>query len=176
MSSAWSVLAFTDSNITGNAATATYAGNAGYTYKLYADSTLLTSPGNKYLSFGSAISPSTSGIFPGGDNSNAFLSINRHSGNYDSQLGFSSNGNLYYRSFSNEAINITKDILGEEVEVLETYFGDFGPDKKPLHYLAKSLEYLAEADIAYFVPGWENARGCKIEYLCAVEYGIDRIE
>jgi len=42
--------------------------------------------------------------------------------------------------------------------------------KKPLHYLAKSLEYLAEADIAYFVPG------CKIEHQCAVEYGIDRIE
>jgi len=45
-----------------------------------------------------------------------------------------------------------------------------------LHYLAKSLEYLAEADIAYFVPGWENARGCKLEHQCAVEYGIDRIE
>lgn len=76
----------------------------------------------------------------------------------------------------NEAINIVKDIVGEEVEVLETFFDDFGPDKKPLHYLAKSLECLAEADIAYFVPGWENARGCKIEHQCAVEYGIERIE
>lgn len=72
----------------------------------------------------------------------------------------------------NEAINI----VGEEVEVLETFFDDFGQDKKPLHYLAKSLEYLAEADIAYFAPGWENARGCKIEHQCAVEYGIDIIE
>lgn len=76
----------------------------------------------------------------------------------------------------NKAINIVKDIVGEEVEVLETFFDDLGPDKKPLHYLAKSLEYLAEADIAYFVPGWENSRGCKIEHQCAVEYGIDRIE
>lgn len=76
----------------------------------------------------------------------------------------------------NEAINIAKDIVGEEVEVLETFFDDLGPDKKPLHYLAKSLEYLAEADIAYFVPGWENARRCKIEHQCAVEYGIERIE
>ena len=76
----------------------------------------------------------------------------------------------------NEAIDITKDILGEEVEVLETFFDDFGSDKKPLHHLAKSLEYLAEADIAYFVPGWENARGCRIEHQCAVEYGIERIE
>lgn len=75
-----------------------------------------------------------------------------------------------------EAINIAKDIVGEEVEVLESFVDDFGSDKKPLHYLAKSLEYLAEADIAYFVPGWENARGCKLEHQCAVEYGIDRIE
>jgi hypothetical protein len=74
-----------------------------------------------------------------------------------------------------EAINIAKDIVGE-VEVLETFFDGFGSDKKPLHYLAKSLECLAEADVAYFVPGWENARGCKIEHQCAVEYGIDRIE
>lgn len=75
-----------------------------------------------------------------------------------------------------EAILIAQDIVGEEVQVLETFFDDFGPDKKPLHYLAKSLEYLAEADIAYFVPGWKKARGCKIEHTCAVEYGIDRIE
>lgn len=75
-----------------------------------------------------------------------------------------------------EAILIAQDIVGEEVQVLETFFDDFGPDKKPLHYLAKSLEYLAEADIAYFVPGWENARGCKIEHEVAVQYGIDIIE
>lgn len=75
----------------------------------------------------------------------------------------------------NEAIRIAKDILKEDVEVLETFFDDFGPDKKPLHYLAKSLEYLAEADIVYFVPGWEKARGCKIEYECSVAYQIDRI-
>ena len=75
-----------------------------------------------------------------------------------------------------EAISVAQDIIGEEVQALETFFDDFGPDKKPLHYLAKSLECLAEADIAYFAPGWENARGCKIEHQCAVEYNIDIIE
>lgn len=73
-----------------------------------------------------------------------------------------------------EAIKLAKDIVGEEIEVLETFFDYLEPNKKPLHYLAKSLEYLAEADIAYFLPGWENSRGCKIEHRCAVEYGIDR--
>ena len=44
---------------------------------------------------------------PAIDNSNSFLTLNRHSGNYNSQIGFSSNGNMYYRSFSNVAINST---------------------------------------------------------------------
>ena len=63
------------------------------------------------------------------------------------------------------------DILGEDVEVIDTYFKNFKENPKPLHYIAKSIECLAEADIVYFAKGWENARGCKIEHLCAVEYG-----
>ena len=45
------------------------------------------------------------------DNSNAFLNINRHSGEYNSQLGFSSNGHIYYRKFSAAAINGTQPWL-----------------------------------------------------------------
>lgn len=41
--------------------------------------------------------------------------------------------------------------------------------------LAKAIDVLAEADIVYFCPDWEDARGCKIERQCAVEYGIERI-
>lgn len=74
------------------------------------------------------------------------------------------------------AINTAKEVMGEEIEVLETFFEDFEPDAKPLDYLARSIEFLAKADVAYFAPGWENARGCKIEHECAVEYGIGRIE
>jgi hypothetical protein len=39
-------------------------------------------------------------LFPAGDNSNAILTVNRHGGHYDSQLGFSSDGNMYYRAFT----------------------------------------------------------------------------
>jgi len=35
---------------------------------------------------------------------------------------------------------------------------------------------LSTADVAYFAEGWDEARGCKIEHECAVEYGINRIE
>ena len=62
-----------------------------------------------------------------------------------------------------------------KVDVLETFFDDFGPAAKPLDYLARSIEFLAKA-VAIFAPGWQNARGCRIEHQCALEYGIIVIE
>lgn len=73
------------------------------------------------------------------------------------------------------AISKAKEILGENVQVLDTFFDDFSSDAHPLKYLARSIEFLAKADIVYFVEGWEDARGCKIEHQCAIEYGINII-
>ena len=47
---------------------------------------------------------------------------------------------------------------------------------KPLWFIGKSLEFLSDADIAYFAKDWQKARGCKIEHERAVEYGIPRID
>lgn len=58
----------------------------------------------------------------------------------------------------------------DEVEVLDTYFKDY--NGKPLEYIGKSIMMLAQADVAYFCKGWDKARGCKIEHLCAKEYGV----
>lgn len=69
-----------------------------------------------------------------------------------------------------EAIDKAKDLLKEDVEVLETFF-DLGEGVHPLVYLAKSIEYLAKADIVYFAKGWEEARGCVIEHDCCMQYG-----
>ena len=68
-------------------------------------------------------------------------------------------------------IEIARQQFGE-VDALETFFSDFGPAAKPLDYLARSIEFLAKADVAIFAPGWKNARGCRIEHQCALEYGI----
>lgn len=43
----------------------------------------------------------------------------------------------------------------------------------PLCYLAKSLENMSLCHVAYFCPGWENARGCRIEHDAAVAYGLE---
>jgi hypothetical protein len=48
------------------------------------------------------------GIFPTSSNANSVLTLNRHAGDYTSQLGFSSNGCLYYRTFDGEAIHASK--------------------------------------------------------------------
>lgn len=72
-----------------------------------------------------------------------------------------------------EAISAAERMLGEKVETLDTWFGNF--DGKALEFLGKSILILAKADIAYFALGWSNARGCKIEHECAMEYGIEII-
>ena len=68
-------------------------------------------------------------------------------------------------------IEIARQQFGE-VDVLETFFSNFGPAAKPLDYLARSIEFLSKADVAIFAPGWQDARGCRIEHQCALEYGI----
>lgn len=73
----------------------------------------------------------------------------------------------------NKAIKSAEKHLGEKVEVIDSFFRDAPVEAKPLWFLGKSLELLATADVAYFAEGWKNARGCKIENQCAIEYGID---
>ena len=55
-------------------------------------------------------------------------------------------------------------------EVINNVF-DLEPDKKPLYYLIKSLEMMQDAEVVYFFPGWEFARGCRIEHQVALSYG-----
>ena len=74
------------------------------------------------------------------------------------------------------AIRIAEKQVGEPVEVIDSFFQSAPADAKPLWYLGESLKLLATADVAYFAKGWIEARGCKIEQTCVVEYNIDRIE
>ena len=64
-----------------------------------------------------------------------------------------------------------KNLFGEEVEVIDSFFEGVYHEEKPLFYLGKSLELLSQADLVYFVKGWNNSRGCKIEQRCSDEYG-----
>ena len=72
--------------------------------------------------------------------------------------------------------SVKEKFPGEEIEIIDSFFRDAPHDARPLWFLGKSLELLSTADVAYFCKGWENARGCKIENTCAIEYGITVIE
>ena len=74
------------------------------------------------------------------------------------------------------AIESAKRAVGEDVEIIDSFFQNAPADARPLWFLGKSLELLSTADVAYFAKGWEAARGCKIEHDAAVAYGLEIIE
>jgi Asp-tRNA(Asn)/Glu-tRNA(Gln) amidotransferase A subunit family amidase len=74
-----------------------------------------------------------------------------------------------------ERSRIVEELERRGCEVVDTVFPDFtNSGNIPLKYLAKSLEYMADVDLVYFMSGWEAARGCRIEWQCAVDYGVPR--
>ena len=75
-----------------------------------------------------------------------------------------------------KAIACAQRLLGDEVEVIDSFFQSAPAEASPLWFLGKSLELLSTADVAYFAEGWQEARGCRIEHECAVQYGIRTIE
>lgn len=73
-------------------------------------------------------------------------------------------------------ISKISETVDESFEVIDSFFKSASHDAKPLWFLGKSIELLSSADLVYFSKGWENARGCRIEHECALEYMLDRIE
>ena len=72
-----------------------------------------------------------------------------------------------------ERTEAVKYLEGKGYEVIDTIIPDFIPQGNiPLKYLAKSIEFITDVDFVYFMPGWENARGCRIEHQCCVDYGV----
>ena len=71
-----------------------------------------------------------------------------------------------------KALTLAKESVGDDVELIDSFFENAPHDARPLWYLGESLKLLATADIVYFADGWEKARGCKIEHECAEQYGI----
>ena len=76
-----------------------------------------------------------------------------------------------------EITKIVQDRYGEAVNIIESYFEDAPKTKLPaLWWLGQSICKLSEADIIYCLKGYKEARGCRIEVLCAREYGLEIIE
>ena len=77
-----------------------YATSAGYTTRLYANSSnLITYPGDYSLAY-SRFQADASNIFPVSSNANGVITAHLHRGNYFAQIGLSSNGRMYYRTMA----------------------------------------------------------------------------
>ena len=74
-----------------------------------------------------------------------------------------------------QAIKMVKSLYHDTVEIVNPFHYD-QPAQKPLFLLGKNLEFMSSADVAVFVPNWEDYTQCKIEQFCAMEYGIESIE
>lgn len=70
------------------------------------------------------------------------------------------------------AIAAAEEIIGEPIEVIDSFFKNTSANMNPLWLLGRSIEFLSSANVVYFVKGWQEARGCRIEERCAKEYGI----
>ena len=77
-----------------------------------------------------------------------------------------------------EIKNRVEKTIGQPVELINSFIEDYPVEigkSIPVWYLGKSIQFLSQADIAYFGGDWRNARGCKIEYEIASAYGINVI-
>lgn len=71
----------------------------------------------------------------------------------------------------NERAHLVKKLEEKGYEVIDTIFAEETPEGDArLFYLAKSIEAMSKVDAIVFMPGWKDARGCKIEHEIAVKY------
>lgn len=73
------------------------------------------------------------------------------------------------KSNREKAIRKIKSLYGNDAEIIDSFIEGEG---NSLWFLGKSIELLSTADVAYFLKEWNKARGCRIEYMCASNYGI----
>lgn len=72
-----------------------------------------------------------------------------------------------------EREEIVNRLEKDNFEVVDTVLSENAPKgcNEAIYYLAKSIEFLSKVDIVYFMKGWEQARGCKIENKICQDYG-----
>lgn len=68
-----------------------------------------------------------------------------------------------------------EELLGEDLFLLPSYEKGL-QSYNPVFGLAHALLYLADADIVFFAPEWNNSKGCNVEMEVCKSYNIDFID
>ena len=66
---------------------------------------------------------------------------------------------------------VREEYPDEDIKIIDNLF-DEDYENNMLWNLGQSIAMLSTADLAFFAEGWNNERGCRIEFTCACEYGI----
>ena len=72
-----------------------------------------------------------------------------------------------------EREKLVKRLEKDNFEVVDTIISENAPKNcnEAIYYLSKSIEFISKVDIVYFMKGWQEARGCKIENKICQDYG-----
>lgn len=60
----------------------------------------------------------------------------------------------------------------DDVEIIDNFSAKAPDGYGRLWYLGEAIKKLDGCDYCYFVTGWSNYKGCRIEYEVCKEYGI----
>ncbi len=71
-----------------------------------------------------------------------------------------------------ERAELVKELEEQGHEVIDTVFEEAPANEDiAIYMLSQSIRYIGKVDAVVFMPGWEEARGCRIEYEIADNYG-----
>ena len=71
-----------------------------------------------------------------------------------------------------ERAELVKQLESEGYEIVDTILENAPADEDTAIYcLSQSIRFIGKVDGVVFMPGWQQARGCRIEYQVATEYG-----
>lgn len=72
-----------------------------------------------------------------------------------------------------EREKLVKRLEKDNFEVVDTIISENTPKgcNEAIYYLSKSIEFISKVDMVYFMKGWEEARGCRIENKICQDYG-----
>lgn len=73
-----------------------------------------------------------------------------------------------------ERKHIIEKFNNMHIEVIDTIFTEEAPEDNNagIYYLGKSIQEMSKVDALFMCDGWKEARGCRIEYQVAREYGV----
>jgi len=73
-----------------------------------------------------------------------------------------------------ERARVVAELKAIGLEEMDSFVTDKSPTdgNTALWFLGASFQILSKADGVYFMDGWQEARGCRLEHEAAVAYGL----